>query len=107
MKKISFVILVTCLALLNACAKKQPTIRVTLKAPDNFKGYLRLTPCIASAPKSPVISETGIGITSACPTGDVELVVITPSKTITIAPENVRVRRSRDGEPQIILADIS
>ena len=88
-----------------ACAKK-PTTRITVKVADTFTGDIRLTPCISVA-KDPVeIDKVGYGYTPACPAGDVEIVVIKPSKTYELAPENIRVRRRSDGEPSTIVAQI-
>ena len=44
-----------------------------------------------------MLNETAEGNTAACPSGDVEISVIKPSKTFRIAPEDVHVRRSDDG----------
>jgi hypothetical protein len=45
-------------------------------------------------------------ITSACPSGAVEIAVIKPSRTFRIPPENVHVRRKSDGTPVVISAEI-
>jgi len=52
------------------------------------------------------LDESGNGATAACPSGDVEIVVIKPSKTLNIAPENVHVRRTSDGNPSVIFAEM-
>ena len=88
-----------------SCAKK-PTTRITVKVADTYSGSIRLTPCISVA-KDPVeINEAGYGFTSACPLGDVEIVVIKGTKTFHIAPEKVYVRRRDDGEAVVISAEI-
>jgi len=90
---------------LASCAK-HPITKVSVKVADTFSGYFRLTTCIPGAQEPVVLNETVEGYTSACPTGDVEITVIKPSKTFRIAPENVHVRRSRDGAPVAISAQI-
>jgi hypothetical protein len=51
------------------------------------------------------LTDSGSGNTAACPSGDVEIVVIKRSKTLNIAPENVYVRRTSDGNPSVITAE--
>ncbi len=96
--------LFTFLALVS-CSKK-PTTRITVKVADTFSGTISLTPCISVA-KDPVeIDESSYGYTSACPLGDVEIVVIKGTKTLHISPEKVHVRRRTDGEAVTISAEI-
>jgi len=54
-----------------------------------------------------VLDETAETITSACPSGDVEVIVIKPSKTFRIAPESVHVHRRGDGTPALISGQIA
>jgi hypothetical protein len=91
--------------LLTSCAK-HPTTRIAVKVDDKFSGHVRLNPCAAEAKDPVVLGETHEGFTSACPSGDVVIVVIKPTKTFDIAAENVHVRRGKDGAPVIIYADI-
>ena len=90
---------------LTSCAK-QPITKVRVKVGDTFSGYFRLTTCIPGSPDPVVLSEMEDGATSACPTGDVEITVIKPSKTFLIAPENIHVRRNSNGTPVAISAQI-
>jgi hypothetical protein len=98
-------VLWVCISLV-ACEKKQPSTRISVRVPDSFKGYLRLNPCIPTAQDPAVIDEVNVANVSACPTGDVELVVIKPSKTITIPPESVNIRRGNDGLPRAISVQV-
>src|ERR1700734_4045554 len=90
---------------LASCAK-HPTTQVRVKVGDTFSGHIRLTTCSPGAQDPVVLDEMTEGYTSACPSGDVEIAVIKPSKTFSIAPENVHVRRNGDGTPEIITAEI-
>jgi hypothetical protein len=90
---------------LASCAK-QPITKVSVKVADTFSGYFQLTTCIPGAQEPVVLNEMVEGYTSACPSGDVEITVIKSSKTFRIAPENVHVRRSSDGTPVAISAQI-
>jgi hypothetical protein len=104
MKPVLGIALATSLAFAS-CAKK-PTTRITVKVAETFSGDIRLTPCISVA-KDPVeVDRAGYGYTPACPAGDVEIVVIKPSKTYELAPENISVRRRSDGEPSTIVAQV-
>ena len=89
-----------------ASCTKHPITEVTVKVADTFSGHIRLRPCIQGAQDPTALDESGNGSTSACPSGDVEIVVIKPSKTLNIAPENVHVRKTRDGNPSVIFAEI-
>src|SRR5277367_6589378 len=86
-------------ASLASCAK-HPVTKISVKVDDAFSGYFSLTTCIPGVAELAVLNETAEGFTSACPSGDVEVTVIKPSKTLRIAPENVHVRRLRDGTPE-------
>jgi hypothetical protein len=90
---------------LASCAKR-PITQISVKVADTFSGHFLLTTCIPGAKDPVVLNETAEGNTAACPFGDVEISVIKPSKTFRIAPENVRVRRSGDGTPVAISAQI-
>ena len=103
--KFSFGIALFTFLALASCAKK-PTTQITVKVPDTFSGTISLTPCISVAKDPVVLDETHYGYTSACPSGDVEIVVIQGTKTLHIAPEKVRVRRRSDGEAVTISAEI-
>jgi hypothetical protein len=96
--------LVICISL--ASCAKHPITKVSVKVGDTFSGYFRLTTCIPGAQEPVVLNGTVEGYTSACPSGDVEITVIKPSKTVRIAPENVHVRRSGDGTPVAMSAQI-
>jgi hypothetical protein len=90
---------------LASCAK-HPVTKISVKVDDAFSGYFRLTICIPGADELAVLNPTAEGFTSACPSGDVEVTVIKPSKSFRIAPENVHVRRHRDGAPEFVSAQI-
>jgi hypothetical protein len=90
---------------LASCAK-HPTTRITVKVDDKFSGYVRLSPCAPEGQDPVVLDEMHQGYTSACPSGDVVIVVIKPTKTLEIAAENVHVRRGSNGAPVLIYADI-
>jgi hypothetical protein len=90
---------------LASCAKP-PTTIVSVKVDDAFSGYFRLTTCIPGVPETVVLNETAEGYTSACPSEDVEIAVIKPSRTFRIAAENVHVRRSSNGAPVAISGQI-
>jgi hypothetical protein len=90
---------------LASCAKPLTTT-VSVRVNEAFSGNFRLTPCIPGAQEPIRLNETAEGNTSACPSGDVEIAVIKPSKTFRIAPENVHVRRRPDGAPVAIYAQI-
>lgn len=90
-----------------SCAKPPATARIRVHVPDTFSGYIRLVTCNPAASDPAVLIEgTEEGDTSVCPAGDVELVVIRSTKTTVIAPENVHVRRSSDGAPVAISAEV-
>jgi hypothetical protein len=90
---------------LASCSKHSNTL-LTVKAADTFSGHFHLTPCISGVHEPVLLDETAEGYTSACPTGDLEIAVIKPSKTIRIAPENVHVRRNSHGTPVAITSEI-
>ena len=90
---------------LASCAK-HPVTKISVKVDDAFSGYFRLTTCIPGADELAVLNPTAEGFTSACPSGDVEVIVIKPSKSFRIAPENVHVRRRPDGTPEYVSAQI-
>jgi hypothetical protein len=90
---------------LASCAK-HPTMRASVKVADTFSGYMRLTTCIPGTQEPVVLDQAGYGNTSACPSGDVEVAVIKPSKTFIIPSANVHVRRSSDGTPVAISTQI-
>jgi hypothetical protein len=103
--RFSRLILLGC-ALFNGCQKDYPITRVTVRVSDTFKGTLRLTPCVATAPDPAIVDDTGNGVTPECPIGAVELVVIKSYATITIPFQSVTVRRLHDGMPLTISAQI-
>ena len=98
--------IVLVISLLLASCAKHPVTQVTVKVADTYSGHIRLTPCIQVAQEPVVIDVSGNGNTVACPWGDVRTVVIQPSESLQIAPENVHVRRSGDGSPVMITAEI-
>jgi hypothetical protein len=77
-----------------------------IKVADGYSGYFRLFTCMKAAQEPVVLDEDGDGVTSACPTGDVVITVIKPTKTFDIAAEHVRVGRRSDGSPLSISAKI-
>ena len=89
-----------------ASCTKSPITQITVKVAETFSGHIRITPCIQGAQAPTALDESGNGATAACPSGDVEIVVIKPSKTLNIAPENVHVRRTSGGNPSMITAEI-
>jgi hypothetical protein len=104
MKRSLRIALVFSLSLVS-CAK-HPITNVSVTVDDSFSGYFRLTTCIPGAAELAVLNPTAEGITSAFPSGDVEVTVIKPSKSFRIAPDNVHVRRSHDGSPVYLTAQI-
>jgi hypothetical protein len=90
---------------LASCAKK-PTTRITVKVADTYSGTIRLTPCISVAKDPAEVDEAGYGYTSACPAGDVQIVVVKPTKTFNIESKDVQVRKQSDGSPIAITAKI-
>jgi hypothetical protein len=103
--KLSLGIALTISLSLASCTK-HPITQVTVKVAETFSGHIRLTPCIQGAQDPTALDGSGNGSTAACPSGDVEIVVIKPSKTLNIAPENVHVRKTSDGNPSVIFAEI-
>jgi hypothetical protein len=89
-----------------ASCVKHPITKVSVKIDDAFSGHFSLTTCIPGVEELAVLGETAEGYTSACPSGDVEITVIEPSKSFRIAPENVHVHRSHDGTPEYVSAQI-
>jgi len=85
-----------------ACAAKNSPARITAKVAGIYSGVLHLDPCAKNAQDVAVVDEKGNGSTSACPLGDVEIVVVERDKTIYIAPEKVKVERAGDGFPVTI-----
>jgi hypothetical protein len=94
------------ISLSTASCTKHPITQVTVKGAETLSGHIRLTACIQGSQDPAALNESGEGNTAACPLGDVEIVVIKPSKTLNIAPENVRVRRRSDGKPSLISAEV-
>jgi hypothetical protein len=92
-----------CLA---GCAAESSPTRITAKVADIYSGVLHLNPCAKNAQDVALVDEKGNGNTSACPLGDVEIVVVKGDKTIYIAPEKVKVERTGDGFPAAISAVI-
>jgi hypothetical protein len=74
--------------------------RITVRVPDGFSGVLHLTPC-AKGVQGPVVevSEQGNGETAACPSRDVEVVVVKNSGTVYVEPQRISVSRAGDGIP--------
>ena len=90
---------------LASCAKK-PTIQIKVKVTDNYSGYIHLVPCVPGAPEPAELNEAGRGTTTACPDGDVQIVVVKPTKTFNIESKDVQVRKQSDGSPIAITAKI-
>jgi hypothetical protein len=86
--------------LASSCAK--PVTRITVKVGDAKSSYVQLAPCKQDAQDPVVLDDTGYGSTAACPSGDVEIILIKPTQTVDIAPEHVKVVRSADGAPVAI-----
>jgi hypothetical protein len=90
---------------LASCAKK-PTTQIKVKVTDNYSGFIHLVPCVPGAPEPVELNEAGRGTTTACPAGDVQIVVVKPTKTFNIESKDVQVRRQSDGTAIAILAQI-
>jgi hypothetical protein len=89
---------------LASCAAKEASARVTVKVADSFSGILHLRPCVEDA-KEPVAADAqGYADTSACPLGDLEIVVIKGNNTVYVKSEDVGVSRAGDGIPVAITA---
>jgi hypothetical protein len=87
-----------------ACAKP-PTI-IKVKVADTYQGYMRIEPCIPGAPEPTVLDETSSGLTAQCPSGNVIITVITPTKTFDVPAEKVHVRNLSNGKPILITTEI-
>jgi hypothetical protein len=106
MKSLLGTALLISLCLVSCAAKSAPT-RITLKIPDTYSGPVRLFPCENGAADPVSIDAQGNGKTAACPLGgDVEFVVVKPSRTIYISREYITVARAGDGFPVTITAAI-
>lgn len=90
---------------LASCSKK-PVTRIKVKVADTYSGFLHLIPCVPDAREPVVINEIGRGNTAACPAGDVEIVVIKPTKRFSIESKDVRLHKETDGSPIAITAKI-
>jgi hypothetical protein len=89
-----------------SCAKP-PVTRIRVKVPETFSGYIHLETCISAAQDPAMLVEgSQEGYTPACPPGDVEVVVVKPTKTFVIEPANVRIRRNSEGAPVSISTEI-
>jgi hypothetical protein len=93
------------LSLASCAAKRMPTI-VTVKVPDTYAGPLHLKPCEEGAKEPAVVDEQGNGETTACPNGDVEIVVIKQTQKIYLTSEKVKVDKTGDGIPVGITANV-
>jgi hypothetical protein len=93
------------LSLVSCAAKKAPT-RIAVTVADSYAGSLHLRPCVEGANAAVVTDAQGNGATSACPYGDVEIVLTRQNRTIYIMPEAVRVERTADGIPVTITAEV-
>lgn len=91
--------------LLVSCAK-HPVTQDTVEVADTYSGHIRLTPCIQGAQEPVVLDVSDDGNTVACPLGGGRTVVIKACKKLDIVPENDHVRRSGDGSPVMITAEI-
>jgi len=89
-----------------ASRAKQPITQVRVKVGDTFSGYFRSMRCIPGVQDAVVLDATAEGYTSVCPSGDVGIAVVKPSRTFRIAPENIQVRTSKDGTPVRISTQI-
>jgi hypothetical protein len=65
-----------------------------------------LKPCLESAQEPIVVNDRGNGESSACPYGDLEIVVIKQSKTVYQTSENIAVEIAGDGMPVAITAQV-
>jgi hypothetical protein len=91
---------------LASCAAKTAPTRVTANVADNFSGVLHLRPCVGGA-KEPIVADNqGNAEMSACPLGELEIVVTKRSGTVYIKSEDVRVLRAGDGIPVSVTASV-
>jgi hypothetical protein len=93
-----YLLLAVSLALV-ACAAKSAPIRIEVKVSDAYSGPLRLKPCWEGAQESVSLDDQGNGETSVCPYGDLEIVVIKPTKTVYIMSDKIQIDRTGDGIP--------
>jgi hypothetical protein len=91
---------------LASCAAKNAPARITVRVADTYSDPLHLKPCLESAREPVVVNEQGNGETSACPYGDLEIIVLKQSKTVYITSENISVERAGDGIPATITAQV-
>jgi hypothetical protein len=89
-----------------SCAAKDAPMRVTVKVADGFSGVIHLTPCVASANNPAVVDERGNGSLSACPSGELEIIVLKQGRTLYVRPEEITVERAGDGIPVSISTSI-
>ncbi len=91
---------------LASCAAKEPPARVTVKVAESFSGVLHLRPCVEGA-KEPVVADAqGSADMTACPLGNLELVVIKGNNTVYVKSEDVSVSRAGDGIPVAVTASV-
>jgi hypothetical protein len=88
-----------------SCAKTGGTA-ITVQVADAFSGLVRIDACVKDAHENVTVDERGYGTTSACPSGDLDLVVVRRGKIIPIPPDRVSVVRTGDGMPIVITANI-
>jgi hypothetical protein len=88
-----------------SCAKSGGTA-ITVQVADTFSGLARIDACVKDAHENVTVDERGHGTTSACPSGDLDLVVVRRGKIIFIPSDHVSVLRTGDGIPVVITAKI-
>jgi hypothetical protein len=104
--KWAFAVVLAISASLFSCGARNTPARITVRAPDGFSGVLHLTPCAAGAQGLVEVNQQGNGETSACPSGDVEVLVVKNSGTVYIEPQRISVSRAGDGIPVEIIVPV-
>ncbi len=91
---------------LASCAAKEAPARVTVTVADSFSGLVHLRPCVEGA-KDPIVADAqGSADMSACPLGNLEIVVIKGNNTVYVKSEDVSVSRAGDGIPVAVTASV-
>lgn len=91
---------------LASCAAKEAPARVTVRVADSFSGLLHLRPCVEGAKEPMVADAQGSADMSACPLGNLEIVVIKGNNTVYVRSEDVSVSRAGDGIPVAVTASV-
>jgi hypothetical protein len=103
MPSLGIALVISCFLL--SCAKSGGTA-ITVEVADTFSGLVRIEACVKDAHENVAVDGRGHGKTSACPSGDLDLVVVRRGKIIFIPSDHVSILRTGDGMPVAISAKI-